>query len=596
MPVSTSRGSDRELAYASPVIKTDDGEEKRIRRCRGSSDDEGLPTWDGYINEDLRVGGPRLCSLPASFVEIRRDHLLSCGLNAHNRHVYDEIHRILQSLNINACVNFNGRQSDWNPEPEPIITALIFVKRKQRRSVWLTACRQIREYLTANGLEEVSVEIADTHAVKRLRAFSVLPTDPITHVWDDVRDRIVRSLDLTDVLMVGCYRHGISKNVLENDPTILILVNTRSTRDWRGPRDKIVEILAEYDLSMVAVEFSKDVIRRATFAPRDVERRTLHNPARPDDNLGMQLEPTRSATFGGYVELMSSDNVRFNFGLTCFHCVMPTEESTPPSLSQKCNNWKEHGIRLDDQEAERYLKIHRPGLADMDNKAEELHDDTRRMKSGRFLNMPLAKMSRAMKDSRSSMEREIDENEAFLDEIRKYKASGSYQMGHVAAASGLRTSQAPSTHDPQGQVRMNMDWALIQVDERHQGTNETERGLWLTNPWLDTFERMVSGTIYVGKYKGTYHALRTSFITDVVVDGRPVKVETIEHTTLTNYDRSFTNPMNPGGFVRTFDSIAIGMVFACCEGRGITFFTPFDDLAKDIMFMTGAKEVRMADE
>ncbi|KAJ5930808.1 hypothetical protein N7466_006301 [Penicillium verhagenii] len=33
---------------------------------RGSSDDEGELTEDGYSDEDLRIGGPDLCYLPAT--------------------------------------------------------------------------------------------------------------------------------------------------------------------------------------------------------------------------------------------------------------------------------------------------------------------------------------------------------------------------------------------------------------------------------------------------------------------------------------------------------------------------------------------------
>lgn len=92
LPVRLSRGSDRELAYVSPKIETiigiDPGEymsqlsikeprsstdgklesDGRRRRSRHSSDDEGEMFKDGFINEDLRVGGPYLCSLPVETI------------------------------------------------------------------------------------------------------------------------------------------------------------------------------------------------------------------------------------------------------------------------------------------------------------------------------------------------------------------------------------------------------------------------------------------------------------------------------------------------------------------------------------------------
>lgn len=76
-------GSDLELAYASPS-----GPHGRKRRCRGYSDDEGHLTADGFTNEDLRVGGPYLFSLPARNIHITKEHPLYSRLHGIDSQVF----------------------------------------------------------------------------------------------------------------------------------------------------------------------------------------------------------------------------------------------------------------------------------------------------------------------------------------------------------------------------------------------------------------------------------------------------------------------------------------------------------------------------
>ncbi|KAJ5736091.1 uncharacterized protein N7483_001216 [Penicillium malachiteum] len=94
---SSSRNSDFELAYASPVVlslkgaileslrqhNSNKGQPRgsndesgklstdgRKRRSHGSSSDEDCMTPDGFLNEDLRVGGPYICSFPVEMTLI----------------------------------------------------------------------------------------------------------------------------------------------------------------------------------------------------------------------------------------------------------------------------------------------------------------------------------------------------------------------------------------------------------------------------------------------------------------------------------------------------------------------------------------------
>lgn len=76
-------GSDLELAYASPS-----GPDGRTSRYRGCSNDEGNLTDDGFINEDIRVGGPHLCALPARYIPITKNHPLYSRLQERDHEVW----------------------------------------------------------------------------------------------------------------------------------------------------------------------------------------------------------------------------------------------------------------------------------------------------------------------------------------------------------------------------------------------------------------------------------------------------------------------------------------------------------------------------
>lgn len=57
------------------------GDDGRRRRHRGSRDDEGCLTTDGFINTDLRVGGPYLCMVPIQTSQIPASHPLTVHLD-----------------------------------------------------------------------------------------------------------------------------------------------------------------------------------------------------------------------------------------------------------------------------------------------------------------------------------------------------------------------------------------------------------------------------------------------------------------------------------------------------------------------------------
>lgn len=184
-----SRGSDSELAYASPIISevvlremgadmaslnrhnskkdlpralNDEAgklsEDGRNRRSYGSSDDEGKIAEDGFSNEDLRVGGPYLCSVPFKSRPLLNEHPLESLLwrkTSGGKTIWSCIFQILENRKIDMIetgrwsqpIVLSLRQSNFNPEPEPVPTVVIFATRHAVDDLWLQTTREIYLFL-----------------------------------------------------------------------------------------------------------------------------------------------------------------------------------------------------------------------------------------------------------------------------------------------------------------------------------------------------------------------------------------------------------------------------------------------------------------
>lgn len=145
-----SRGSDLELSYASPVILKGKGADPecverysrkttkpralndeagklnapdgRNGRNRGCSDDIRDFTSDGFSNEDLRVGGPYLCSLPDEYIPPR---CLEGFVEVHYL-VIGQVDNIMRKHLVQLQeVAYTGRRSIFNPEPQPIPSTMV---------------------------------------------------------------------------------------------------------------------------------------------------------------------------------------------------------------------------------------------------------------------------------------------------------------------------------------------------------------------------------------------------------------------------------------------------------------------------------------
>jgi hypothetical protein len=180
---SFSKGSDFEQVYDSPIVLQSRGadeesvtrhskkrrerifsdeegklaEDGRKRRSRGSSDDGGTIGWDGFINKDLRVGGPILCPLPSHALFQRLCSPASPVLGLVSGIISD--HGIVYQ-ELSVCQQTNK----FRPQDGSTVTISIISKRAQKDEQWGRAARAARFYLNSVGLTQVAVEIADSQA------------------------------------------------------------------------------------------------------------------------------------------------------------------------------------------------------------------------------------------------------------------------------------------------------------------------------------------------------------------------------------------------------------------------------------------------
>ncbi|KAL3471385.1 hypothetical protein BJX99DRAFT_263316 [Aspergillus californicus] len=258
MDLLMSHGSDYELSYASPVFPDDMSPETdgRKRRTQGSSDDEYTVAADGFVNEDLRAGGPNLCPLPATIQCLGHSHPLHSQLNATH---WAQVCSILTNHGVTYTdITTVEHTYHLRDNSKPVATMSITATRNHRDESWITAARAIRSYLVNCGLAHVAVEIADPRAFVLNHRSPVKQSDKIFALWEVVCDRILRTMDLTDVLAVGCFRFGKSDVATDNPPTVNLMVYVDSTRCWKDTREQIVGILNDFGLPVVAVSFRKD--------------------------------------------------------------------------------------------------------------------------------------------------------------------------------------------------------------------------------------------------------------------------------------------------------------------------------------------------
>jgi hypothetical protein len=98
-----STGSRYEECYASPRVwyPSRNSPDGRERRNKGSSkEDSAGHQFDGFIEEDLRVGGPYMCRIPCLWIPLAKHHSQYQRLVEDAADIKAEVERILVAAGI----------------------------------------------------------------------------------------------------------------------------------------------------------------------------------------------------------------------------------------------------------------------------------------------------------------------------------------------------------------------------------------------------------------------------------------------------------------------------------------------------------------
>ncbi|KAJ9396411.1 hypothetical protein DTO282F9_6709 [Paecilomyces variotii] len=286
-----NRGSEVLLAYASPSICPPSSEsdtspisplrDGRRRKNRDSSEDsDSVELPDGLINEDLRAGGPYLCAIPTRSVSLRGTHTFN-QIEHRMQHLVQKISQILHSYRITTeALDICGRISRIDPEPAVIPTVFVVTPaRSIIDSKWVDACRQLLDFFRKEALPQFSVEIA-----------------------------------------------------YESQPTIVVSVNRRLSRNWKYIRERIVNIINSMSLWSVGVSIGPGEVLRHIAFPLD----GFKAEAQAGLNLGVHGSEKSAGTLSGWIEIEHPRTKGWQkFALTCFHCVDPGTSSVHSSQQNR---------------------------------------------------------------------------------------------------------------------------------------------------------------------------------------------------------------------------------------------------------------------
>lgn len=251
-----SLGSQSMAAYASPVQNG-----HRVRTSCDSHEDPGR--WrvypDGFINEVSRAGGPLLCPLP---YEEKKDF---------SKWTKHPVFRVLATWPFIRFVTSVMTKYNINPTSmelhkyewchnEGLCTAFCLMFEAIRDSVddaWLEASREIWKYIQDHFESEsgknVSVEFIDPrlryHPRRGYRDVSDLPLN-------DLSTELLGAIDTSEIINTRwCYLDMDPRK--EDVKAFCLLVDYRSSRDWRIPREQMVAVLDKHNLSQVAIFITK---------------------------------------------------------------------------------------------------------------------------------------------------------------------------------------------------------------------------------------------------------------------------------------------------------------------------------------------------
>ncbi|KAJ5719086.1 hypothetical protein N7493_007541 [Penicillium malachiteum] len=635
-----SRGSDNELAYASPVapywkgnaFKTGEdhrrtqaselayyegiqprayrneagliGDDGRKRRCLGCSNDKG-DLVDGFTNEVHRVGGPYLCSIPVQTIDNYSPHDIISRVQIPKNKTLKTIQGILQKHDIEPSrpVKFVGRRSRFNPEAQPVFTCLVYCT--GNTLTWLDAAKEIRRFLRYEKLREVSIEIIHPGHEDPRDTFPIQKDDRVTGLWFEIQNAIVAAIDLEDVISFGCYRRGRSKVLEGTIPTILVIVDSRSTKEWKTTREQIVGVLDEFKYPEVAVEIVKDQIRTDPSTTGGLNRVLLSSGMA---KAGQSIAPSRnhkeSWTLGGFVELLDPDRDRWSiFGLTCFHCVMPDPKRVSLSLVDKMKKWHDNGVEYNDDGTDEFLTVDQPTTCALDNqrKKVELELDKAVPDRDPYLTVHVEGVGKVGNlDLTLPHRKQAREAKNFLEELDNFTNADSQGLGFLAMGSGMDqiVENSELWGDTECVWNANVEWALVELHDNRRPTNAVDSGFLRDFPKGHDRD-LTKGPVYsLGHGSGAIKKGYANPVADFVFD-HGGKLEVRDKygkraaTVVGVGDDRFSAPGDTGSLVFTKDKFVVGMVSGRTYFNSLTYYMEIHDIFKHIMDFTSARQVRM---
>lgn len=313
----------------------------RSRRSNGSSDDQSpVAASDGFVEADLRAGGPILCDGPCNSLRFfGKDRYALNQIGGHDGIL--ELFTICRSAGLEALeIDFVGRRSVFSPDEDPILTLLVVARRDRISAThsWISIARLLHENLMAKGVTGASVEIKDPSFQKKLHLSPCPPTETIFPLWERVAKEIIRSIPLNGIFTINCLR--ISQSQSTTCPTILVGVDYKEKKDWTETRERICLILDQWGLGAVGVliRWDKNPLSCGGIRgqkPAGVE--FCKTGARPGFSFAPHGSERGMGTFGGWLELWNHEtNAWLPFGVTCAHCCFhPEDGRSAPSNTSK---------------------------------------------------------------------------------------------------------------------------------------------------------------------------------------------------------------------------------------------------------------------
>ncbi|PLB45993.1 hypothetical protein P170DRAFT_512592 [Aspergillus steynii IBT 23096] len=623
-----------EIAYTSPLYTPPDGSPptRSKRTNRSSRDSPPVLEPDGFIEEDLRAGGPFLTDLPVEFIPMSNYHpfMLSRGLYGAELHhcIANICRRGMGSVGV-LEIEYYERRSVYDESGQMRFTCVINTQKERGDEKWIDVAREV--YAVLRGREgskedereegreptDISVEIIDRQRLgQRLQLESCTPQDAIYSQWNQVRSQI-ESLPTRGINTISCYCIGTESDPSNCVPTIVLGVNHAENRDWTAVREDIVEILTQHGLDTVGVLIRKDSVGLPDrwFDGPGLEKFVADGTSHIGQSLSSNRMPSKRGTLGGYVQLRNPTTGEWvPFALTCCRCVLPAgtgeSETTKEQLVEK---WRDSGVQVADEDAASVLLVDSPSQSEFIAKIKSLDSEIEMWK-----NLDIYKQVQAAEENEEvinptseiryqRIQEAITRCRTERDDLERLFQQKSYILGPVFAAFGLVRKPLATILEKDLTASLSVvDWALIKIENRTPGTNKS-RDLrlplqdlsFLLHPYdyykcsIPPGTRLMKLGHATGCTQGKYNAL---MVAHIATDPKTGKVTiTHEHSILSSNTRQAIMTSGDAGAL-VYD--IIGTVHGMCFGGNFigdhAYFTHAADLMSDITrTVPGLPEIRL---